>query len=52
MIFDRTMARHFSAFYATGLNPETEDGKADFTSSEKTFDYLQSLVDGQDDGYI
>lgn len=52
MIFDRTMARHLSAFHATGLYPETEDGKADFTSSEKTFAYLQSLVDGQDEGYI
>lgn len=52
MIFDRTMARHLSAFYATGLDPETADGKADFTSSEKTFEYLQTLVDGQDEGYI
>lgn len=52
MIFDKSMARHLSAMLATGLNPVTEDGKADFTSSEKTLEYFQSLVDGQDGGYI
>lgn len=52
MIFDSTMARHLSAFKATGLNPVKEDGYADFTSSQATLDYLQSIVDGQDEGYL
>lgn len=52
MIFDRTMARHLSAFLATGLNPVKEDGYADFTSNADTLAYLQSIVDGQDAGYL
>lgn len=52
MVFDATMARHLSAFLAAGLDPVTEDGKADLTSSQAALDYLQSIVQGQDDGYI
>ncbi|WAA09765.1 sugar ABC transporter substrate-binding protein [Fervidibacillus albus] len=52
MVFDGTMARHLSAFIASDLNPVKDDGMADFTSSQKALDYLQSIVDGQDDGYI
>lgn len=52
MIFDATMARHLSSFLATGLDPVAEDGKADFTSSEAALAYLQSIVDGQDEGYL
>ena len=51
MVFDASMARHLSAFLATGLDP-IKDGKADFTSSKATLDYLESIVQGQDDGYI
>ncbi|WAA12051.1 ABC transporter substrate-binding protein [Fervidibacillus halotolerans] len=52
MVFDGTMARHLSSFIASGLNPVKDDGKADFTSSQKALDYLQSIVVGQDGGYI
>lgn len=52
MIFDATMARHLSAILATGLNPVKDNGYADFTSNKATLDYLQSIVDGQDEGYL
>lgn len=52
MIFDATMARHLSSFLASGLNPVTEDNQADFTSSEDAIAYLESIVDGQDAGYL
>ncbi|MDQ0415772.1 ABC transporter substrate-binding protein [Mesobacillus stamsii] len=52
MVFDNTMARHLSAMIASDLNPVTEDGKADFTSSPEAISYLESLVEGQDKGYL
>lgn len=52
MVFDNTLARNFSAFKAAGLEPVTDDNKADFTSSDEALTYLQSIVDGQDEGYL
>ncbi|MBP1971351.1 multiple sugar transport system substrate-binding protein [Virgibacillus natechei] len=52
MIFDSTMARHLSGLLASGLDPVTEDNQADFTSSNEANEYLQSIVDGQDAGYL
>lgn len=52
MVFDTSMARHLSSMLASGLNPVTGDGKADFTSSKDTLAYLQSIVDGKKDGYL
>jgi Bacterial extracellular solute-binding protein. len=51
MIFDRSLARHMAALKAHGLDVETKDGKADFTSSEGAIKYLESLVEGRKKGY-
>ncbi|WHY85654.1 extracellular solute-binding protein [Neobacillus novalis] len=52
MVFDTSMARHMSSLIASGLDPVTAEGKADFTSSPKALDYLQSLIDGHKEGYL
>ncbi|WP_026692752.1 extracellular solute-binding protein [Peribacillus kribbensis] len=52
MIFDNTLARNLSSLIASGLNPVTDKGKADFTSNQKAIDYMKSLVDGQKAGYL
>jgi multiple sugar transport system substrate-binding protein len=52
MIFDATLARNMSSLIASGLNPVNEENRADFTSSTEAFDYLQSLVDGNEAGYL
>lgn len=52
MIFDQTLARNMSSLIASGLNPVTEENKADFTSNQKALDYLESIVDGHEAGYL
>ncbi|RHW32829.1 extracellular solute-binding protein [Neobacillus notoginsengisoli] len=52
MVVDNTLARHLSALLATGLNPVKDDGNADFTSNPEALKYLQSLADGQKEGYL
>lgn len=52
MIFDATMARQMSRLIASGLDPVAEDGRANFTSSDQAIAYLESLVEGNEAGYL
>ncbi|MFD9626562.1 sugar ABC transporter substrate-binding protein [Peribacillus muralis] len=52
MIFDTSIARQMSSLIASGLNPVTDDGQANFTSSPNAIAFLQSLVDGKEAGYL
>lgn len=52
MIFDQTLARHYSAFINNGLDPAGEEGSADFTSSPEAIEYFESIVEGKEAGYL
>ncbi|OJF94565.1 extracellular solute-binding protein [Alkalibacterium sp. 20] len=52
MLFDQSLARHYSAFINNGLDPAGEEGRADFTSNPEVIDYFQSIIDGKEAGYM
>lgn len=52
MLFDQSLARHYSAFINNGLDPAAEDGTADFTSSPEAIEYFESIIDGKEAGYM
>ncbi|TVP91913.1 extracellular solute-binding protein [Alkalibacterium sp.] len=52
MIFDQTLARHYSAFINNGLDPAGEEGSADFTSSPEAIEYFESIIEGKEAGYL